>query len=101
MTSSVQFRVTFAGALLSGLVIGWIDSRPTWDDTGVIVGAIFIVTAFFGAVTPERPWLWALLVGGSIAMVSIMASANYGALSSLVIAFGGAYTGWLLRRLAG
>ena len=37
-------------AVIIGLIIGWVDSRPTWDDAGVTVGMILLVTAMFGVV---------------------------------------------------
>jgi hypothetical protein len=31
--------------LLAGALVGYVDSRPTWDDTGITAGAVFLVSA--------------------------------------------------------
>ncbi len=35
----MNFPVLLFIAVLIGMTIGWVDSRPNWDDTGVTVGA--------------------------------------------------------------
>jgi hypothetical protein len=86
-------------ALALGGVIAYVDSRPTWDDTGVTAGAIVISCGLLGAAGPSRPWLWALAVGLWIPLLAIMKSQNYGSLLVLAFAFAGAYAGMGLRRL--
>ncbi len=56
-------KAVLAIALAVGGLIGYIDSRPNWDDTGVTAAAIFVVCGTLGAAGPSRPWLWALAVG--------------------------------------
>lgn len=80
-----------------GLVIAWVDSRPTWDDAGITAGAIVLVTAVLGLVLPRWAWLWALAVGGWIPVLGIASHRNYGSLLALLIAFAGAYAGALVR----
>ena len=36
-------------AIALGLLIAWVDSAPTWDDTGITAGMIFLTAAVFGA----------------------------------------------------
>ena len=91
-------RILFAVAIALGLLIGYVDSRPTWDDTGVTAGVVLISTAVLGALAPQRPWLWALCVGLWIPIFGILGSSNYGSLLAVAIAFVGAYGGMLLRR---
>jgi hypothetical protein len=81
-----------------GLLIAWIDTRPTWDDTGITVAAIFGSTLLLGAALPGRAWLWALAVGIWIPLFNIVLNSNYGAVASLVVAFAGSYAGAFLRR---
>jgi hypothetical protein len=59
-------------ALSLGTVIGWIDSRPGWDDTGITIGAV-----------PA----WGIALNGSFA-----------SLVALPVAVAGAYGGALMRR---
>ncbi len=86
-------------ALFIGGMITWIDTLPFWDDTGITAGAVFIACALFGALRPERPWLFALLIGGWIPLIGILKNHNNGTILALVVAFVGAYAGSLLRRL--
>jgi hypothetical protein len=99
--SRLKFWVCLVTALILGLLIAWVDSRPTWDDTGITVGAMLIVTGLLGLVAPERPWLWALAVGIWIPAYGIIAHANYDLLLILIIPFVGAYAGFLLRKVMG
>lgn len=91
-------RLLFAMAIAAGLSLGYVDSRPGWDDTGVTAGLLFIITLTLGALAPQRPWLWALCVGGWIPVFGILARSNYGSAMALLFAFAGAYGGMLLRR---
>jgi hypothetical protein len=92
-------KILFAVAIVLGLLIGYVDSRPTWDDTGVTAGVLLIVTAMLGALAPQRPWVWALCVGLWIPIFGISNSSNYGSLIAVAIAFVGAYAGMLVRRV--
>jgi hypothetical protein len=85
-------------AVLIGLLLAWLDTRLNWDDTAVMVGLIFLVTAFLGAFAPGRAWVWALAVGGWIPLVETLRSSNFGALVALVVAFAGAYAGAFVGR---
>lgn len=84
-------------ALIFGLAIAWIDSRPGWDDSGVSAMLVLCSTAILGAAMPKRAWLWALAVGIWIPLLGLTVSHNTGSLLALVIAFAGAYAGALGR----
>jgi len=91
-------RFLFAMAIAVGLSLGYVDSRPGWDDTGITAGLLFVVTATFGALAPQRPWLWAICVGGWIPLFGVLTRSNYGSVIALAVAFAGAYGGMWLRR---
>lgn len=84
-------------AVALGLFIGWVDTRPTWDDTGITVFIVLIVTALFGVMSPKHAWIWALAVAGGIVLFNIGLSRNYGAMLVLPIGFIGSYGGAWLR----
>jgi len=86
-------------ALIVGVVITWIDTRPKWDDTGITAGSIFIVTIILGALRPQQAWLSALAVGLWIPLVETIRRGNYGACLALLVAFAGAYLGAFGRKL--
>jgi hypothetical protein len=81
-----------------GLLIAWIDSRPSWDDTGITAGMIFLTAALFGALRPSRALVWALAVGIGVPLVGIVWHHNFGSLLALGVAFFGAYAGALARK---
>ena len=80
-------------ALILGALIAWVDSRPSWDDTGITAGVLLLLSAGFGALRPRFAWLWALALGAWIPLTSIVIARNYGSILALVIAFIGAYLG--------
>lgn len=92
-------RILLPMAIAVGLSLGYIDSRPAWDDTGITAGLLFVVTATLGLLAPQRPWVWALCVGAWIPIFGIATRSNYGSLMALAFAFAGAYGGMLLRRV--
>ena len=84
-------------AVLAGLFFVYVDSRPTWDDTGILAGAILLTCGFIALVGYRRPWLLALMVGAWIPLRGIFITHNYFSLLALIIAFIGAYGGWTVR----
>jgi hypothetical protein len=93
-----MFRVLLAVAVLLGASIAWVDSRPTWDDTGITAGVVLLASVAFGFVAPRRPWVWALAIGGMIPLLGILRGGNFGSLLALVVALAGAYGGALVHR---
>jgi hypothetical protein len=96
-----------APAMIAGLSIAWMDSRPHWDDAGITAGALVLSAALLGLGGPKRPWLLALAIGmwiplhliaGQVRSHTVTAgSASY----LLILAFPmvGAYAGALVRRM--
>ncbi len=99
MSQRLRLWALFIVASTLGLLIGWVDSRPTWDDTGMTVGAIILVAAALGLAHPARAWVWALLVGGWVPIIGLFQRNNYASLLALGFAFVGAYVGVLGRRV--
>jgi hypothetical protein len=90
--------ILLAVALAMGGLITYVDTRPTWDDTGVTACAILLACGALGFAGPRRPWLWALAVGTWIPLLGILRSGNAGTLLALVVAFAGAYGGMTVRK---
>lgn len=90
-------RFTPSIALLSGLLIAYVDSRPTWDDTGITAGAILLASSLLAMTGFRRPWLLALAIGSWIPIWGIVFTHNFASILALALAFVGAYAGWLLR----
>jgi len=91
-------RLLPAIACFLGLLIAYVDSRPTWDDTGITAGSILLVSGLLAMLADRRPWLLALTIGGWIPLYGIVFTHNVASTLALIVAFVGAYAGWLLRR---
>jgi len=93
--------MVWLAALLLGSTIAYVDSRPTWDDTGVTALALVFAAAMCGFVAPRWPWRWALAAGIGTPLLAIARSpslASVGMLLVLVFPFAGAYLGMMVRR---
>jgi hypothetical protein len=90
-------NLLLAAAVLAGLFAAYVDSRPTWDDTGILAFGILIVSGLITLLGARRPWLIALAVGIWIPLYWILTAHNYGSILALVFTFVGAYGGWLAR----
>jgi hypothetical protein len=90
-------NLLLAAAVLAGLFSAYVDSRPTWDDTGILAFGILIVSGLITLLGAHRPWLIALAVGIWIPLHGILITHNYGSILALAFAFVGAYGGWLVR----
>lgn len=101
MTANRRWIALAGLALIVGLAIGWNDSRPTWDDTGITVGLLVVAGAIFGIVDPRRWWLWALLVGVGTPLFEFGGEVGSASIAAFVFsgvgAAGGAATPRLLR----
>ena len=85
-------------AVVSGLAIGFVDSRPGWDDTGITAGLLILAAGAAAIVSGRRPWLWALLVGAGTPLLEIPTGGSLASLAALVLAAVGALAGWLVSR---
>jgi len=88
-------------ALAAGLCIAYVDSRPTWDDTGITVGALVAVAGVAAAVRPRSWWLIGLAVGLPVPVVNYALHANWQSLAAVGFALAAAGLGRLLGRGVG
>jgi len=86
-------------SLLAGVCFAYIDSLPTWDDSGVLAFRMLILSGVICLAGFRRPWLAALCIGIWIPLYGILSSHNFGTLLTLVFPFAGAYAGWGLNKL--
>lgn len=98
--SRARVRLLLPLALALGLLMAYVDSRPTWDDTGVSALAVLLTCGLLGLIEPTQPYLWATAIGWWFPALSILLHGNYGAFMALGVAFLGAYGGHVVRRLA-
>ena len=102
--NALMQRFLFALSVLAGLFIAYVDSRPTWDDTGITAGALLLSSGLLTLLGYRRPWLIALAIGLWMPIYEIYLSHNFSLpnliffpLFVLFLAFAGAYGGWLIR----
>lgn len=84
-------------AVLAGLFSAYVDALPNWDDTGILVGGLLLISGLLTLLGHRRPWLIALAVGIWIPMHDIYLSHDFRLLIVLLIPLIGAYGGWLVR----
>jgi hypothetical protein len=90
--------VLIAAAAALGAAIGYVDSRPGWDDTGITAGLLILAAGAAAAVSGRRPWLWALLVGAGTPLFEIPTGGSPASLAALAFAALGAIAGWFVGR---
>ena len=86
-----------AVAALAGLFSAYVDSRPNWDDTGILAGGLLLISGLLTLLGHRKPWLIALAVGIWIPLHDIYLSHDLRMLFVLLIPMVGAYAGWLVR----
>ena len=87
-----------AGAI--GLTLGYLDSRPTWDDTGITAALLLLTSAMGAGLSGRRPWQWALLTGIWIPLFEVGGAAGLAAFAALGVSTVGAIGGYLLVRVS-
>jgi len=87
-----------AGAI--GLTLGYLDSRPSWDDTGITAALLLLSSAMGAGLSGRRPWLWALLTGIWIPLFEVLGAAGLASLAALGVSTIGAFGGYLLVRMS-
>jgi hypothetical protein len=95
-----SFWLLVTVALALGAAITWIDTRPTWDDTGITAAMILVATSTLGFASPSRAWVFALAVAGWIPAFGLV-HGHHATLIALAVGFVGAYAGAAARRLIG
>jgi len=97
-------KILLALAVLIGLFIAFVDSRPTWDDTGITAGAMLLSSGLLTLLGYRRPWLIALAIRLWTPLYETYLSRNFQfpgvilfPLLVLLIPTVGAYAGWAVR----
>ena len=90
-------KILLTIAVIAGLFFAYVDSRPTWDDTGITVGALLLTSGLLALIGFQQPWLLALAVGLWLPLYEVTTTHAYASIIALVVAFIGAYGGWAVR----
>jgi len=93
--------IVSALALTVGLGIGYVDSRPTWDDTGITVGALVLSAGLLAACRPRTWWLTGLLIGIPVPLFNYLSTARLQSGVALAFALVAAGIGRLVGKALG
>jgi hypothetical protein len=93
-------KLLLFGSIGLGLLIAYIDSRPTWDDTGITVFALLAGGGIIGLLLQKRPWLFALAFSIWMPVWGIVARHDLMMLVVLIFPFIGVYAGWAVRQVS-
>ena len=85
--------------LAVGCAIGFVDSRPTWDDTGITAGSIFLASLVVSAARPRSAWLTGLLIGVPVLAFNVILHGSFASAIAVVIGLVGAGAGYLIGRV--
>ena len=85
-------------AVVAGLVIGVIDSRPGYDATAITAVLLALSAGVATTLDPRRWLLWTAIVGGPIVLFEVPSSGSPAPMAALVFAGIGAAAGWLASR---
>lgn len=83
-------------AVAIGLTLGYLDSRPSWDDTGITAGLLLLTSAMVAGLSGRRPWLWALLIGIWTPLLEVWGVAGLASLAALAVSSIGAFGAYFL-----
>jgi len=92
-------KILLVVAFVAGLLIAFVDSRPTWDDTAITIAALLVSGGIIGLLVKRRPWLYALALGLWLPLWEGIASRNLSILIVLVFPFLGVYAGWIFAQV--
>ena len=87
-------------AAAAGVAIGWVDSRPAWDDTGITAVSLLGVSLLVAWLSGRWPLAWAVLVGVWTPILEIPASGRLASLLALAFTLVGSLIGYGIRRIS-
>jgi len=87
-----------AAAIALGVVIAAVDSRPTWDDSGITAAVLVLAAATVAAIDGRRPWLWAALIGLPLPLIEVPATSSTASAVALLFTAIGAAAGFVVHR---
>ena len=89
--------VTVAAVL--GAAIGFVDSRPTWDDTGVTAGALVLCAFALAWIRPGAAWLIGLALGVPVLLFNAITHGGFGSVLAIAVSLAGAAAAYGMRRV--
>jgi len=97
--ASTKFTLLVIASISLSMLFGWVDTFPTWNDTGITAFTVLITSLVFGLMMPRYAWLWAIIISAGICLFNIYWYNNFESLMVLPFAFSGSYGGVFIRRI--
>jgi len=88
-------------AVIVGAVIGYVDSRPNWDDTAVTAGAVLLAAIVLASIRPGAAWLIGLALGLPVVVFNVVTRRNWASVLAIGFSMVGAGIGYGISRIAG
>jgi len=88
-------RVLLIVAVIVGLLITYLDSRPNWDDAGITAFSLLLSAAILGLFVERRAWLYGLAIGVWIPVIQIFETHDFKLVLVLIFPIAGVYAGWV------
>jgi hypothetical protein len=86
--------------LAIGCAIGFVDCRPTWDDTGVTIGSVLLASLLLAAARPRAAWLVGPVVGLPVLAFNVVLRGTWAAALAILVALAGAAVGYGIGRVS-
>ena len=93
--------VVVAVAIGIGSIVGFVDSRPTWDDTGVTAGVLVLAALVLACIRPSAAWLIGLALGLPVVLFNAITRGGFGSLLAVAFSMAGAGIGYGIGRALG
>jgi hypothetical protein len=94
---TMKQKLLLVAAVIFGLFVAYVDSRPNWNDTGITVFALLIGSGIIGLLAENRPWLYALAIGLWLPLWYIVTTHDLSMIIILAFPIIGVYVGWVLH----
>jgi VanZ family protein len=91
-----RFTVALIAALAGSILIGYVDSGPGWDDTGITFGLLFMLALATFFLAASRPLTIGVFAAIAVPAFNIFRSGSFESLAAFIPALAGSFLGHFL-----
>lgn len=93
--------IAIAIATAIGILIGWADTRPAWDDTGVTAGALLLAALVLSWIRPGSAFPIAAALGLPAPLMHAITHRSPGSIFAVALSTAGAAIGHVIGHAMG
>jgi hypothetical protein len=93
--------ITLGISAACGTLIGFVDSRATWDDAGVTAAVLFVTALILAAMQRRAAWIIGFAVGVPVVGFNVVLHGGFGSVLAIGFSLIGAGAGYCLGQLFG